>query len=196
MIELKNVSFSYGRQSILENISLAVPDGAHVSLMGPSGQGKTTLLRLILGLERPQSGSVRVTGRVSCVFQEPRLLPWCTALENVCAVLPNRADPVPAAMGWLEALELADAADLYPEALSGGMQQRLAIARALAYGGDTLLLDEPLKGSDAALRGRLLDLLRRESVGKTLVLVTHDGDAARYLTRRSYLLSLGAIGIM
>ena len=195
MIELKDLSFSYGTQPILDHCSLTVPDGAHYAVMGPSGQGKTTLFRLILGLEQPSGGAVRCTGKFSCVFQEPRLLPWCSALENIRAVLPDDA-PDTAAMQALEELELPAAANMYPEELSGGMQQRLALARALAYGGDTLLLDEPFKGCDPALYDRVTALLRQKCVGKTLLLITHDEQEARALTERTLFLNGGCISIM
>lgn len=195
MIELKDMSFSYGTQRILDRCSLTVPDGAHYAVMGPSGQGKTTLFRLILGLEQPSGGAVRCTGKFSCVFQEPRLLPWCSALENIRAVLPDDA-PDTAAMQALEELELSAAANMYPEELSGGMQQRLALARALAYGGDTLLLDEPFKGCDPALYDRVTALLRQKCVGKTLLLITHDEQEARALTERTLFLNNGSISIM
>ena len=195
MIEFKDLSFSYETNLILEHCSLTVPDGAHFALMGPSGQGKTTLFRLILGLEQPTSGILRATGRISCVFQEPRLLPWCTALENVRIVLPDDA-PASTAMHWLEALELSDAADQYPDALSGGMQQRLSLARALAYGGDTLLLDEPFKGCDPALYERVTTLFRQECAGKTLLLITHDEQEAHTLTDRTLYLVGGSVSVM
>lgn len=193
MIRLENLCFSYQDTPLLSRCSLTVPSGAHIAIMGPSGQGKTTLLRLILGLERPRSGSISVTGRISCVFQEPRLLPWCTALENVNAVLSDSPETLPQAKLWLERLELEHAANQYPSELSGGMQQRLSIARALAYRGDVLLLDEPLKGCDAALRTRLLSLLQQESIGKTLLLITHDDTEANALADTIYLLDQGRL---
>lgn len=196
MIELRDVSFSYDGRTILQNCSFTVPAGEHMALMGPSGQGKTTLLRLILGLAKPQNGSVRTEGRIACVFQEPRLLPWCTALENINAVLSDRRETLPLARHRLEQVELGDAADKYPAELSGGMQQRLAIARALAADSELLLLDEPLKGCDAALRDRLMALLQAESAGKTLLLVTHDPLEAQTLTRQTLLLDKGTVKIM
>ena len=143
--------------------------------MGPSGCGKTTLLRVLAGLQAPDAGTVRVEpGRMACVFQEPRLLPWRTAAENVNAVLSDRAQTMPQALIWLERLELADARDQYPAALSGGMQQRVAIARALAYDAPVLLLDEPFRALDAALRARVIACIAAETQGRTLVLATHD----------------------
>jgi len=191
MIKLENLSFSYQEVPVLTQCSLSVPAGAHVAIMGPSGQGKTTLLRLVLGLEQAQSGNITVSGRIACVFQEPRLLPWCTALENINAVLSDRPETLPLAKQWLERVELGHAADQYPSELSGGMQQRLSIARALAYDSEILLLDEPLKGCDAALRSRLLALLQQESTGKTLLLITHDELEARSLADTVYLLEQG-----
>ena len=160
-------------------MTLTVPDGGHIALMGPSGCGKTTLLRVLAGLQAPNSGTVRVEpGRMACVFQEPRLLPWRTAAENVNAVLSDRAQTMPQALIWLERLELADARDQYPAALSGGMQQRVAIARALAYDAPVLLLDEPFRALDAALRARVTALIADAAREKTLVLATHDASDA------------------
>ena len=108
------------------------------------------------------------------MFQEPRLLPWRTAAENVNAVLSDRAQTMPQARAWLERLELGEAAEQYPAALSGGMQQRVAIARALAYDAPVLLLDEPFRALDAALRARVIACIAAETQGRTLVLATHD----------------------
>ena len=174
MIEARNLTVTYDGRAVLRDVTLTVPDGGHIALMGPSGCGKTTLLRVLAGLRTPDGGSVRVsTGRIACVFQEPRLLPWRTAAENVNAVLSDRAQTMPQARAWLERLEL-EAAEQYPAALSGGMQQRVAIARALAYDAPVLLLDEPFRALDAELRARVIACIAAETQGRTLVLATHD----------------------
>lgn len=175
MIEVHDLTVTYDGRDVLQRVTLTVPDGAHIALMGPSGCGKTTLLRVLAGLRAPDGGSVRVSpGRIACVFQEPRLLPWCTAAENVNAVLSDRAQTMPQARAWLELLELGAAAEQYPAALSGGMQQRVAIARALAYDAPVLLLDEPFRALDTALRARVIACIAAETQGRTLVLATHD----------------------
>ena len=172
MIEARDLTVTYDGRTVLRDVTLTVPDGGHIALMGPSGCGKTTLLLVLAGLQAPDSGTVRVEpGRMACVFQEPRLLPWRTAAENVNAVLSDRAQTMPQALIWLER---ADARDQYPAALSGGMQQRVAIARALAYDAPVLLLDEPFRGLDAALRARVTALIADAAKDKTLVLATHD----------------------
>ena len=180
VIELRNVTKQFDGETVLDSINLDIYDNEFLTLLGPSGCGKTTLLRVLAGLQAPDAGTVRVEpGRMACVFQEPRLLPWRTAAENVNAVLSDRAQTMPQALIWLERLELADARDQYPAALSGGMQQRVAIARALAYDAPVLLLDEPFRGLDAALRARVTALIADAAKDKTLVLATHDAaDAA------------------
>lgn len=175
MIEVHDLTVTYDGREVLQHVTLTAPDGAHIALMGPSGCGKTTLLRVLAGLRAPDGGSVRVEpGRIACVFQEPRLLPWRTAAENVNAVLSDRAQTMPQARAWLERLELGTAAEQYPAALSGGMQQRVAIARALAYDAPVLLLDEPFRALDTALRARVIACIAAETQGRTLVLATHD----------------------
>lgn len=187
MIETRDLTVTYGGRAVLREVDLTVPDGAHIALMGPSGCGKTTLLRVLAGLQTPDAGAVRIApGRMACVFQEPRLLPWRTAAENVNAVLSDRAQTMPQALAWLERLELGDACDQYPAALSGGMQQRVAIARALAYDAPVLLLDEPFRGLDAALRARVTALIADAAADKTLVLATHDAADAAALSCAVY----------
>ena len=186
MIDIKNLSISYGGQSVLENVSLRIAKGEHVALMGPSGCGKTSLMNAISGLIKPDRGTVSVDGRISCVFQEPRLLPWLTALENVNVVLSDSPATLPEARKWLEAVGLGDSGDKYPAELSGGMQQRLGIARALAFGGDVLLLDEPLKGMDAELREAVAELIGTASEDRTRILITHDETEARAFADRIY----------
>lgn len=193
MIETRDLTVTYGGRAVLREVDLTVPDGAHIALMGPSGCGKTTLLRVLAGLQTPDSGTVRVeSGRMACVFQEPRLLPWRTAAENVNAVLSDRAQTMPQALAWLERLELGDACDQYPAALSGGMQQRVAIARALAYDAPVLLFDEPFRGLDAALRARVTALIADAAKDKTLVLATHDAADAAALGCAVYAYADGA----
>ncbi len=188
MIELTNVCLRYGGQTVLSDQDLRIAPGERVALMGPSGCGKTSLLRLVAGLVKPTAGTLRVSAdRIAFLFQEPRLLPWLTAEENVNTVLSDRAATLPEARRWLEAVGLSPAAKKYPRELSGGMQQRLSLARALASGGSLLLLDEPLKGLDDETRADMLALLQTHTPGKTLLLATHDRTEAEALAHRRFL---------
>lgn len=183
MIEINNISVSYGGEAVLKNCSLTVAAGEHAALMGPSGCGKTTLLRCAAGLIKPERGSVAVTGRIGMVFQEPRLFPWLTAEENIAQVIPHAAG---SAVQWLERAGLSAAAGKYPSQLSGGMCQRVSICRALAFNGDVLLLDEPFKGMDAPLRRYMAGLISECSRGRTVLLVTHDPVDAEELADTVY----------
>lgn len=170
-IILDKISKSYGDKKVLEELSLVLPEKGIFCLLGASGIGKTTLLRLLAGLETPDSGSI--TGlegkKLSMVFQNDRLLPNSSAFENV-----SLASSPEAAALWLERLELGDAADKKPGKLSGGMQRRVALARALAFGGDVLLLDEPFKGFDSELKKRIFPYIIGYAKNALVVLVTHD----------------------
>ena len=174
MIAIEGLNIAYNGAQVLQNCALRVEKNSRIALMGPSGCGKTTLINAIAGLVTPDSGRITVNGRVSYVFQEPSLFPWLTALENVNVVLSDKPDTLALSRRWLEEAELGDCLDKYPHQLSGGQKQRVAICRALAFGGDILLLDEPLKGLDPDTRARVADLILRESRDKTLLLVTHD----------------------
>ena len=174
MIAIDRLNVAYGNASVLEDCSLRVTAGRRIALMGPSGCGKTTLINAIAGLAAPDSGSIQVNGRVSYVFQEPALFPWLTAEENVNVVLSDKPDTLPQARRWLEEAGLADRLNKYPHQLSGGQKQRVAICRALAFGGDILLLDEPLKGLDPDTREQVANLILNTWKDKTLLLVTHD----------------------
>lgn len=186
MITIDRLTLSYGSQQVLKDCSLQVEPGSRVALMGPSGCGKTSLINVIAGLLTPDSGKVSVNGKVSYVFQEPALFPWLTAVDNINVVLSDGPETLPRAEQLLEAVGLSDCRDKYPHQLSGGQKQRIAICRALAYGGDILLLDEPLKGLDADTRDQVSALLLQEWTGKTLLLVTHDPSEAQSLCDRVY----------
>lgn len=165
MINFKNVSFSYGKTPVLKDFNLSVLPGETVCLFGASGCGKTTVLKLIAGLLTANSGEVLVNGKVSFVFQENRLIPNLTAKENILAVTDT--------FDSLEALHLSEFCDAKPEDLSGGMARRVAIARAVDYGGDILLLDEPFNGLDEENRRLAANLIKEKFKGKSIVMVSH-----------------------
>lgn len=173
----------YGDQTIFEDFSLTFPAEKTVCLFGPSGCGKTTLLHCIAGLEPLSSGKVvGAARRISFVFQEDRLLPWATAEENVAAVLSGRRkETLACAREWLRKAGLSGAEGKRPAQLSGGMRRRASIVRALAYGGDLLLLDEPFRALDAESKERMISLIQTEASGKRQILVTHDETEARRL---------------
>ena len=182
MLEVKDVEIAFGEKTVLSGCSLQAGPGDRIALMGPSGCGKTTLLALTLGLRKPDSGTVLNTAhRTAAVFQEPRLLPWCTAAENVNAVLSDGPDTMAEALVWLERLQLSAASDLYPAELSGGMQQRVAIARALAFRPDYLVLDEPFKGLDAELYHDVAGQISSHLGDAALLLATHRKEEAEAL---------------
>lgn len=186
MIDITNLSLSYEGQRVIKNFSLRIENGEKIALMGPSGCGKTSLLSAIAGLLKPEEGSIKTDGRISFVFQEPRLLPWLSALENINAVLSDSPSSLPEAHKWLEAVGLDSDGAKLPGELSGGMQQRINIARALAYGGDILLLDEPLKGMDADTKATVWEKILSAAQGKSCVLVTHDEAEARAFADKVY----------
>ena len=180
MLELKNVSLRLGDKQVLRDCDLRLADGGRIALMGPSGCGKTTLLRVALSLQRPDAGEVSCSwNRIGVVFQEPRLLGWCTAEENVNLVLSDKAETLPEAALWLDRLELSEARGLYPAELSGGMRQRLSIARALALRPELLILDEPFKAMDEALVARVRQTVAQSLSDAALLLVTHSEEEAR-----------------
>ncbi len=191
----------------LEHVSFSVCDGEIVSLIGPSGCGKTTLLRIAMGLETASAGKVTVDGREvrgcghdrGMVFQFAELLPWLTALQNVMFGLEMkgmRGAPLKAtAERYLELVGLSDSLDRRPHQLSGGMKQRVGIARALAIDPKVLLMDEPFGALDAqtreTLQAELLDIHARTR--KTVLFVTHDLDEAVLLADRVVVLKSGRV---
>ena len=175
MIRINDLSFSYGDKQIFDRLTLTLPEKGAVCLMGKSGCGKSTLLKLIAGLLVPDSGSITGTEGVKTafVFQEDRLLPGRSALENVALVSSRESAAL-----WLGKFGITDS-DALPDMLSGGMQRRVALARAMAYGGEILILDEPFKGLDEALREKVIREIR--GVFPLTVVSTHDSSDAEDL---------------
>lgn len=182
-ITINGISKCFGQMKVLDGLSFTFAEGRTTAVTGPSGCGKTTLLNIIAGLECPDSGFVGgTTGRrISYAFQEPRLLPWKSVLDNVTFVLPDDMDPEEKkerAMGYLEMTELADAAGEMPPRLSGGMAQRACLARALAFDGDIMLLDEPFASVDIPATERIMTRLGRHWSERrtTVIMITHSAD--------------------
>ncbi|MGE5689069.1 MAG: ABC transporter ATP-binding protein [Pseudomonadota bacterium] len=209
MLEIRNLSKTYGTGAratrAIADVSFTVADRELVCVVGPSGGGKTTLLKCVAGLLRPTEGEIVLRGRavtsppeeMALVFQEysRSLMPWTSVRNNV--MLPLRHKDLPRSERRalveeaLEAVGLARFLDYYPWQLSGGMQQRVAIARALAYQPSILLMDEPFASVDAQTRGDLEDLVLRvrEEFGVTILFVTHDIDESVYLSDRIVVLT-------
>ncbi len=183
-IQVLNLTKRYGDLTVLDGFCATFATGVTTALMGRSGCGKTTLLRLLMGLERPDSGEIiGLPDRISAVFQEDRLCEEFTAVENVKIAAPRRsADEITA---LLAALLLDSEAISKPvSSLSGGMRRRVAIARALLAEGDLLLLDEPFKGLDDVTRETVIAVIREKAAGRTTILVTHDETDATALSAR------------
>lgn len=179
MVKLNNVTKKYGardsEQTVLENFTLTLQKGSKTLITGESGIGKTTILRILAGLEKPDGGEIISDERIAIMFQEPRLLPWETALENVCAVLPKDKNSL--ADKYLSAVGLDDSKHKFPHQLSGGMAQRVALARLLAFaeadGSTLLLLDEPFSALDDEASAKMLNIIKDFSKDKTVLIVAH-----------------------
>ncbi|MFP3963279.1 ABC transporter ATP-binding protein [Actinomadura fulvescens] len=200
MLEIENLGHRYNDHLALEGVNLTVAEGELVSIVGPSGCGKSTLLRCIAGLIRPTTGKVvlndtaidGVPDNMAVVFQDysRSLFPWLSVRDNVALPLRRRGmgkqERRAAAQEALKSVDLADAGGKYPWQLSGGMQQRVSIARALAYRPALMLMDEPFGSVDAQTREDLEDLVLnvRGTDGMTILLVTHDIDESVYVGDR------------
>jgi NitT/TauT family transport system ATP-binding protein len=209
MIRIENLSAGYGRSAVLRDVDLEVASGEILVVAGPSGCGKSTLLRAVAGLLPVTSGRILVDGRPvrgtskdrALVFQDDGLLPWRTALRNV--ELPLVLQGVPKAerreraRAWLNRVELAEFEGYLPRELSGGMRQRVQLARTLAQAPKLVLMDEPFGALDAQTRAsmqRLVVEVLRET-GTTTIFVTHDVDEAVLLGDRVVVLGAGEVDV-
>jgi NitT/TauT family transport system ATP-binding protein len=199
-----SVRFGKGEREItaLQRVSLTIDPGQFVAVLGPSGCGKSTLLNVIAGFEQPSQGAVHVDGALvtepsparPVVFQQHSLFPWMTALDNVAFGLRMRGDDDARrrARHYLALVGLSDFGDRYPQQLSGGMQQRVGLARALAVEPQVLLMDEPFGALDAQTRALMQEQLLKlwEEWRHTVVFVTHDIDEAIFIADRVVVLGV------
>lgn len=180
-MKIQHLCKSFDGKMVLDHVSLTLESGGTACLMAPSGRGKTTLLRCIAGLEAPDSGEISdLPGRIGYVFQEDRLCDGFYAVENVRLVT-GKAIIEDEIRRHLEELGLADSLDRPVRELSGGMRRRVAIARAVCFGADLLLLDEPFKGLDDAARQQTADYILRHRGAAAILCVTHDREDAAAL---------------
>lgn len=182
MIKLENVYKSFGERQVLSNFSLHIKKGERVCLMGASGVGKSTVMNLLLGLQTADSGTVQTMGRISAVFQEDRLCEDFSALSNVCLVSENKNKEKAKAL--LESLGLLDAIEKPVKEMSGGMKRRTAIARALFYEHDILLLDEAFTGLDEETKSVVAQVINQNTAEKTVLLISHDESEAALLNAK------------
>jgi len=184
-IRIEELRVAFGELRVLEGLTLNVERGEIIAVLGPSGCGKSTLLRAVAGLDVHPTGTIAVDGEVGYVFQEPRLFPWLDVEKNIrfAARTPEERARVAAV---LELTGLLDARATLPKALSGGMAQRAALARALVRKPSVLLLDEPLAALDALRRMQLQEAIAEiiAAVQASAILVTHDIEEALYLADR------------
>ncbi|WP_127848876.1 amino acid ABC transporter ATP-binding protein [Lacticaseibacillus hulanensis] len=208
MLELTGISKQFNGRTILKNLNLQVTDGKTLAIVGPSGVGKTTLLRIIAGLEDADQGEMtwngakttseelRKQGILGVVFQNFALFPQYTVRKNITLAPTlsgtSQADADKKADELLNQLSLTEQENAYPSTLSGGQKQRVAIARALALNPDVLLYDEPTSALDPALRDNVADMLNQfKQAGMTQVVVTHDMDFAAKVADTVFKMPIG-----
>ena len=200
LIEFKNINKTFGTLEVIKDLSFDVSTTDIIGILGPSGVGKSTILKLIAGLEKPTKGTlINNTKRVGYVFQEPRLLPWKTTLDNVLLPLTisgvekNKAEEK--ALHYLEKMGLSGFETYYPSQLSGGMLQRVSLARAFALEPDLLLLDEPFSALDLRLKSVLETMLKEllEENPIPVLYVSHSPEEVVQFANRIFMMFLGGV---
>lgn len=176
-MKIKNLTKSFDKKLIFDNFSVEFPENEVTYVMGESGCGKTTLLRIIAGIDNDFSGEIEaLPNNISYVFQEPRLFPNLNVIKNIELV---NDTPVYSASELLNLLELGNEELTMPSKLSGGMKMRLSLARALYHNGDVYLMDEPFSALDQDMKNRLIPKVLELLKGKTVIIVSHDIDEAK-----------------
>lgn len=183
MINIEKLSFSYEENKpVIENFTNHFSKGERVCISAPSGKGKTTLLRLLCSLEKPQSGNIEIGEqlKIALVAQTDDLFPWYSALKNV-SLVSNEAG----AKRWLGLFELSESLNQKPDFLSGGMKRRVSLARAVAFDPDILLIDEGFNGLDEKLKYKIMDILKEHFSQKLIVFTSHNKDEIDFFATRT-----------
>ncbi len=209
ILEIKNLSHSYGETNqIIQNINLEIEKSDRVAILGPSGCGKSTLLRLIAGLEKPNLGQITIDGtvvstekfvvppekrKIGLVVQEKALFPHLSVYDNISFGIKKNIDKKAITNDLLELLKIDSLKNKYPHEISGGEQQRVALARSLAPNPKLLMLDEPFSALDKDLKGVLYEEISQvfSERGSTILLVTHDSQEAEIMTKKQMKMEKG-----
>jgi len=184
MIKIHNLCKAYDEKIILNKFSCEINDTGITAISGASGVGKTTLVRIIAGLEKADAGNIEgcTDKKISFLFQEDRLFEHLSTIDNVSLV-----SDVKTAKEILNKMELGQVVDLLPSQLSGGMCRRVSLARALAFNGDIIILDEPFKGLDERIKSKVLDIIIEYSQKHCVILITHDKEDLKIAENIIYL---------
>lgn len=179
-IQVNNLCKAYGNKVIFENYTRTINFDGILIIQGKSGVGKTTLMRLIAGLEKADKGEITKSAeKISFMFQEDRLIPFVTVLKNLTAVCSEEK-----ALRYLSLMGLEGEKDNSPTALSGGMRRRVSLARALCFDSDLVILDEPFKGLDEKLKAEICKIIKEESKTRAFIIISHDNEDAEMLSAK------------
>lgn len=183
-MKIKNLYKSFENKIIIDNFNIEIYNNKINCLFGRSGCGKTTLINIIAGILKFDKGDIADKYKnISVIFQDSRLLPWLTIKDNINIVSENKTDY------YIDIMELSEFKNYYPDELSGGMKQRVNIARALSYKYNLLIMDEPFKGLDINSKKKIMCIVKNELKGKTSIFITHDIDEAVFLSDNIYILN-------